>query len=463
MPNNTSDCETVNMAIHAVYKVAVSICIIQLSVAAATSCNIGTVARCDNITDDTAAIQAVLDTCSRDMQLIVFPGNRTCLTQPLNLSSHTAIWFEPSAVLRAGDKDTWDRTTPGRTMITAENITNVTITGHGTLDGAGAQWWHSGPQVPCMDWCDISGQCSKGQTCAQLTEKYSCDKYYQEGQPYAGWCDKTCRVCAQLPKLVQPLELPSSQLSPKLLKPVLMQFHNTTDVVLSDFTLLNAARQHLGLYGARYRVSNLTVQCANVISTDGVGIGAIDAHLSGLDITNGDDCIAIKKTAQNVLIENSVVRQGHGLVVGTTGDPNIRNITFRNILVNGTMDGCKIKFKDEQHGSVSDVHFENITLVQVARYAMGIDSEIRDKKPEKGGTRVTINNITFSSIRGSAQDAAGHFSCKTGPLACKGIVVEGVNITAPRGCFFNNTFGSGVQVYPGSCVPPTNDGQRRVA
>ena len=104
VPNNTSDCETVNMAIHAVYKVAVSICIIQLSVAAATSCNIGTVARCDNITDDTAAIQAVLDTCSRDMQLIVFPGNRTCLTQPLNLSSHTAIWFEPSAVLRAGDK-----------------------------------------------------------------------------------------------------------------------------------------------------------------------------------------------------------------------------------------------------------------------------------------------------------------------------------------------------------------------
>ena len=233
-------------------------------------------------------------------------------------------------------------------------------------------------------------------------------------------------------------------------------------MILSDFILLNAAR-HLGLYGARYRVTNLTVQCANVISTDGVGIGAIDAHLSGLDTTNGDDCIAIKKTAQNVLIENSVVRQGHGLVVGTTGDPNIRNITFRNILVNGTMDGCKIKFKDDQHGSISDAHFENITLVQVARYGMGIDSEIRDKKPEKGGTRVTINNIAFSSIRGSAQEAVGHFSCKTGPLARKGIVVEDVNITAPGGCFFNNTIGSGMQVYPASCVPPADNGQHRVA
>ena len=102
MPDNTR--ATAVMAVHAVYKVAVSICIIQLSVAAATSCQIGTVARCDNITDDTAAIQAVLDSCSRAKQLIVFPGNRTCLTQPLNLSSHTAILLEHSAVLRAGDK-----------------------------------------------------------------------------------------------------------------------------------------------------------------------------------------------------------------------------------------------------------------------------------------------------------------------------------------------------------------------
>jgi len=378
------------IAVNIVCKIVVSI-VIQLSVAASTDCNIGTVARCDNITDDTAAIQAVLDSCSRAKQLIVFPGNQTCLTQPLNLSSNTAVWFENNATLRAGDKDTWDRKTPGRTMITAEDITNVSITGHGTVDGDGAKWW--GP----------------------------------------------------------PKVLPE-------FKPVLIQFLNTTDVVLSDFTLLNAARQHLGLYGARYRVTNLTVRCANVISTDGVGIGAIDAHLSGLDITNGDDCIAIKKTAQNVLIEDSVVRQGHGLVVGTTGNPDIRNITFRNILVNGTMDGCKIKFKDNQKGSVSDVHFKNITLVQVARYGMGIDQQVRNKNPEKGGTKVTINNITFSSIRGSAQEAVGHFSCKAGQLACKGIMLDEVNITAPQGCFFNNTFGSGAEVYPSSCIPPANGG-----
>jgi len=60
-------------------------------------------------------------------------------------------------------------------------------------------------QPVCMDKCDVSGLCSNGQTCAQLTKKYSCGKYYQEGQSYAGWCDMTCGVCTQQPKLVQPI------------------------------------------------------------------------------------------------------------------------------------------------------------------------------------------------------------------------------------------------------------------
>jgi len=59
-------------------------------------------------------------------------------------------------------------------------------------------------QPVCMDKCDLSGLCSNGQTCAQLTKKYSCDKYYQEGQSYAGWCDQTCGVCTQQPELAIP-------------------------------------------------------------------------------------------------------------------------------------------------------------------------------------------------------------------------------------------------------------------
>merc|ERR1712039_540116 len=98
------------------------------------------------------------------------------------------------------------------------------------------------------------------------------------------------------------------------------------------------------------------------ISTDGIDVGVTDAHISDVDVQNGDDCIVMKRTAQNVLVENSIVSQGHGLGLGTSGNPNMRNITFRNIIVNGTMDGVFFKFKDDQDGTVDDVRFENIRI-----------------------------------------------------------------------------------------------------
>ena len=93
-----------NMAFNTVCLIAGGVLLMPSSAALAAGCNVGAVARCDNNSDDTIAIQAVLDKCSRHKQLIVFPAGRTCLTQPLNLSSHTAILFEDAAVLRAGDK-----------------------------------------------------------------------------------------------------------------------------------------------------------------------------------------------------------------------------------------------------------------------------------------------------------------------------------------------------------------------
>jgi len=49
----------------------------------------------------------------------------------------------------------------------------------------------------CMDRCDVSGLCGTGgETCAELTQSYSCDEYYAAGKEYAGWCDKTCKFAA---------------------------------------------------------------------------------------------------------------------------------------------------------------------------------------------------------------------------------------------------------------------------
>ena len=74
-----------------------------------------------------------------------------------------------------------------------------------------------------------------------------------------------------------------------------------------------------------------------------------------------------------MLVEDSIVRQGNGMVIGTSSDADFQNITFRNCTAIGTAFGCHIKFKEQQVGrpGVRDILFENITIVNPTRYAIG--------------------------------------------------------------------------------------------
>ena len=141
------------------------------------------------------------------------------------------------------------------------------------------------------------------------------------------------------------------------------------------------------------------------INTDGFDIHATDVHIRGVDVTNGDDSICapprlrvlsalfpchqpgqdlgllvchgagMKSPARDVLVEDSVVRQGNGLVVGTSDPVAISNISFRNCTTLATHFGCHIKFKDQQSGHVSGVVFEDISIVDPSGYAIGIDQD----------------------------------------------------------------------------------------
>jgi hypothetical protein len=90
------------------------------------------------------------------------------------------------------------------------------------------------------------------------------------------------------------------------------------------------------LMGAHYEIIDVTIRSPNYTiapNTDGLDIAAHYVHISGADITNGDDSICMKTPAQDVLVENSIVRQGNGLVVGTSDKAAFQNITFRSTLL----------------------------------------------------------------------------------------------------------------------------------
>jgi hypothetical protein len=349
-------------------------------------------ARCDGRTDDTAAIQAALNACAgATAGSVVVPGDHppqsVCMSRPLVLPSHTRLFLEPGAVLKAASK--WNDTT----FIQHAGAVgeNITISGYGaTIDGSGELWW----------------------TGSNLT-----------------------------PHRPRMLEL------------------EAVGVLLEGVTLLNPAAWCASLGGAQHRVKDIKIRSPDyqkAPNTDGLDIHGRDVHVSGCDIMNGDDSICIKAPAANVLVENNTVRQGNGLVVGTSSHANFSNITFRNCTAIGTAFGCHIKFKNAQTGFCRGVTFEDIRIEDPTRYAIGID---QDGQGDGGdgdgvGSSVHISDIRFTRISGRAA-VGGLFVCNTGDLACRNVSLEDVRLnTTLGGCLFRNVFGSGKDVSPASCVPP---------
>ena len=122
-----------------------------------------------------------------------------------------------------------------------------------------------------------------------------------------------------------------------------------------------------------------------------------------------------------ILFDGNYAEQGNGIVIGTSSDVRIRNITYRNSLSNRTAYGMHIKFKETQTGHVSGVTYENITVIEPYRYVMGINQNdqarrrrlataARDGRPL---ANVSISDISFRNIRtvGGKALMAGMFEC----------------------------------------------------
>ncbi len=112
----------------------------------------------DGVTDDTVAIRKTFAACAAggagESTVVVFPAAHTFLTGPFNVScSNVVVRFHGNvqAVSKAvSDPGVWpvlsaypsyggrDRAHP---FIYIVEQTNVTLTGTGTVDGAGATWW----------------------------------------------------------------------------------------------------------------------------------------------------------------------------------------------------------------------------------------------------------------------------------------------------------------------------------
>ena len=259
-------------------------------------------------------------------------------------------------------------------------------------------------------------------------------------------------------------------------RPHMLTLPSATDVLLENFLMLNSADFHAELHGSHYRIFGIRIRSPDyqrAPNTDGIDVQGTHYHIRGVDVSNGDDSICIKSPSSDVLVEDSIVRQGNGLVVGTAGHANITNIVFRNCTAIRTAFGAHIKFKGAQKGEpgVSNITFEDINIISPTKYAIGIDQNGQGRRrlmlasssdidAVRYGSDVPINNITYRRIRAQLQKGkkkGGQFTCNPGVLECRGIVFENVDLGDDAECQFQNVYGKGSSVRPLSCVPPTHD------
>src|SRR5580658_4690934 len=255
-------------------------------------------AKGDGRTLDTAAIQKALDAC-RDAGggTVEFPAG-TYLSQPITLhSSKMTFELDAGATLQATTNQTDFMKAPGDwlkargndfiPLVNGRDLSDVTITGGGTIDGSGAVWW---------------GEAEKAR------------------ERVAGYT---------------------------LPRPNLVMLQRCQRARMENITLQNSPKYNFVPDDCEdLVVSNVTIlNPEHAANTDGIDPSVCENVLiTKCRIDTGDDDIAIKSghkvagrefACENITVTDCTFLHGHGMSIGSETAGGVRNVTVRNCTYEG--------------------------------------------------------------------------------------------------------------------------------
>ncbi|WP_025038647.1 glycoside hydrolase family 28 protein [Bradyrhizobium sp. DOA9] len=150
--------------------------------------------------------------------------------------------------------------------------------------------------------------------------------------------------------------------------PRLIQIDHAQDITLHGITLRNAPNFHVAMHrveGATFW--GITIDApADARNTDGIDPGASqDVTITHSVIRTGDDNVAIKAdngSTRYVSIIDNYFGWGHGMSIGSELKSGVSDILVRNLTLDGTTSGLRIKSDRSRGGVVERVTFENVCL-----------------------------------------------------------------------------------------------------
>jgi polygalacturonase len=311
--------------------------------------------------------------------------------------------------------------------IYGEKLSNVSITGVGTIDGRGQAWWK---------------EFKRRKTGGHKQPESARDKEF-----------------AKLNENTDLSDCGGGGIGSFFFRPPLIQFNNCSNVLLEGFTTRNSPfwNTHL-LYCKKVAVKNATFQNPpEGINGDGLDIDSCDG-VKVIDCTFdvNDDCLCFKsgigkdgmrvnKSCQNVVIKNCKMLRGHGCVVmGSETAGGIRNIEIANCVFNGNDRGLRIKSRRGRAGTVENITLNNITMKGVGCpvvmhlfYECGAKPEeiaaLSDRNPRPvTETTPCIRNIKITNVTADNARVAAAFLLGLPERPIENILFENVKITLAK-------------------------------
>lgn len=304
----------------------------------------------DGNTLNTTAVQKAIDTCTTDRGGTVVVPAGDFVIGTIELKSNVSLRIAAKGRLLGSAKiehyKAGNGIPPGNgniVMISAANAENISLEGHGTIDGNGAKFF--------TGHGDMTGP---GQN--------SAEGYYQ--------------------------------------RPHLLIFHRCRNLVIRD-VFLTASAYHCARILECQRVNIDAVRIHNRVNlnNDGFHINSCRyVHMINCDVTCQDDACALFGSNEFVTVTNctfstrwSVFRFGGG---------EAENITVSNCVIYDTY-GCPIKARIGARSRLENISFSNLVLRNVTGpITLGLDSTRRNPDPNAPPpARGVVRNIKFNGIR----------------------------------------------------------------
>lgn len=358
----------------------------------------------DGKTDNTKLIQAAIDSTSKAGGGMVVFRKGTFLTGPITLKSNVTLEIKSAATLLAttdmkayypaGTDTTGPLPSSLQPLITSDQATNIRISGTGTIDGSGKQWW----------------------------------TLYENAKSSG-------------------TALPA--------RPRLIKLNNSTNISIDSLNLKNSPQFHISLENCWHvNVEYVTITApSNSPNTDGVDPATSHfVTISHCTIDTGDDNVAVKSGrpdpsdpdagTTNIDISNCTFLHGHGVSIGSETSGGVDSMYVENCTFNGTTNGFRIKSYRGNGGNVRNVVYSDNTMQNVENpiwfsgYYPDIPSQSDPPQPVTSKTPY-YHDISIINLKSTGSPSAGVIvGLPEEPM--KNIILKHVDITATSGLSIRN-------------------------